>query len=57
VQILNQRNEYVPDGNPNINEHFVRHPSNYKLAKFTIYTKAKTPKETCNEILSLVVAA
>ncbi|WP_333426220.1 hypothetical protein [Microcoleus sp. F4-D5] len=21
----------MPDGNPNINEHFVRHPSNYKL--------------------------
>ena len=54
VQILNKRNEYVSDGSLNINEHFVRHPSNYELAKFTVYTKAKTPEETCNEILQLV---
>lgn len=56
VQILNERNEYVPDGNLNINEHFVRHPSNYDLAKFMVYTKANTPEETCNEILQLVGA-
>ncbi len=56
VQILNERNEYVPDGKLNINEHFLRHPSNYDLAKFTVYTKAKTPEETCNEILQLVGA-
>ena len=56
VQILNERNEYVSDGNLNINEHFVRHPSNYNLAKFTVYTKTKTPEETCNEILRLVGA-
>jgi shikimate kinase len=56
VQILNERNEYVPDGNLNINEHFVRHPSNYNLAKFTVYTKAKTLEEICNEILQLVGA-
>jgi shikimate kinase len=54
VQILNERNDYVSDGNLNINEHFVRHPSNYGLAKFTVYTKAKTPEETCGEILKLV---
>lgn len=54
VQILNERNKYMPDGSLNINEHFVRHPSNYQLAKFTVYTKAKTPEETCNEILQLV---
>ncbi len=57
VQILNERNKYMPDGSLNINEHFVRHPSNYQLAKFTVYTKAKTPEETCNEILQLVNVA
>lgn len=57
AQILNERNEYVPDGSLNINEHFVKHPSNYKLAKFTVYTKAKVPEETCNEILKLVSMA
>jgi shikimate kinase len=55
LQILNDRNEYLPDGNPNINEHFIRHQSNYVLAKFIVYTKEKTPQETCNEILKLVV--
>jgi shikimate kinase len=53
VQILNDRNKYVPDENLNINEHFVRHPSNCQLARFTVYTKAKTPEETCNEILKI----
>lgn len=54
VKILNQRNQYVPDGKPNINEHFVRHNSNYQLAKFTAYTKDKTPQETCDDILKLI---
>jgi len=54
VKILNERNEYVPDGKPNINEHLVRHNSNYQLAKFTVYTKDKTPTETCDEILKLI---
>jgi shikimate kinase len=54
VQILNERNEYVSDGQPNINEHFVKHPSNDQLAKFTVYNKGKTPEETCEEILKLI---
>jgi len=54
VQILNERNEYVSNGQPNINEHFVRHPSNDKLAKVTVYNKGKTPEETCEEILNLI---
>ncbi|WP_414561805.1 MULTISPECIES: shikimate kinase [unclassified Anabaena] len=54
VQILNERNRYVPDDKANINEHFVRHTSNYQLAKFTVYTKGKTPEETCSEILNLI---
>ncbi|MGV0028655.1 shikimate kinase [Phormidesmis priestleyi] len=54
VQILNERNEYVPDGQPNVNEHFVKHPSNDRLAKFTVYTQGKTPDETCEEILNLI---
>lgn len=53
IQILNERNDYTPDGTLNINEHFVKHHSNYELAKFTVYTKDKIPDETCNEILSL----
>ena len=33
------------------NEHFVRHPSNRRLAKIVAYTEGKTPEETCDEIL------
>jgi hypothetical protein len=54
IRILNERNKYLPDDIRSTNEYFVRHPSNYKLAKFITYTKAKTPAETCNEILKLV---
>lgn len=31
--------------------HFTRHHSNYDLAKITVYTKGKTPQETCEEVL------
>ena len=34
-----------------VNEHFARHPSNFKLAKTVIYTEGKTPEETCEEII------
>jgi shikimate kinase len=53
VQILNERNDNLPEGIRNINEHFVRHSSNYELAKVTVYTQGKTPEETCSEILRL----
>lgn len=36
------------------NEHFVRHPSNGLLAKFTVYTFGKTPEEVCDEIIGLL---
>lgn len=54
IHILNERDEFLREMKPNINEHFVRHHSNYDLAKHTIYTKGKTPEETCEEILRLI---
>ncbi len=54
LQILNERNQYVPDSKPNINEHLSKHTSNYQMAKFTVYTKNKKPEETCSEILNLI---
>jgi hypothetical protein len=33
------------------NEHFLRHPSNFTLAKFIVYTHAKSPEQTRDEIL------
>lgn len=34
-----------------VNEHFVKHPSNHRLATLVVYTNGKTPDETCAEIL------
>ena len=34
--------------------HFVKHPSNHKLAKIVVYTRGKSPEETRDEILSRV---
>jgi shikimate kinase len=54
IRILNDRNTYASDDQREVNEHLVRHRSNYDLAKFTAYTKGKTPEETCDEILAWV---
>lgn len=35
-----------------LNEQFVRHPSYRELATVVVYTKERTPEETCEEILS-----
>jgi shikimate kinase len=53
IKLLQARNE-LPDEWSHLNEHFVRHPSNHKLAKFTVFTNGKIPEETCDEILSLL---
>lgn len=34
-----------------VNEHFVKHPSNHRLATLAVYTGGKSPDETCAEIL------
>jgi hypothetical protein len=47
----------MPDEILEINEHFVKHSSNYKLAKFIVYTKTKTPEETRNDILKILGVA
>ena len=38
-----------------VNAHFVKHPSNQKLAKIVVFTEGKTPEETCEEILGRLV--
>jgi adenylate kinase family enzyme len=55
VALLRQRDEFVISDFDFI-EHFVRHHSNHDLAKFTVYTKDKTPEETCEEILAFIRA-
>ena len=61
IKILNSRmedkdyQEYFSkkdiDARKRLNELFVNHPSNYLLAKDIIYTKNKSPEETCEEII------
>ena len=38
-----------------LNEYFVKHPSNHQLAKLIIYTRDRTPKEICDEIVQKLV--
>lgn len=53
LQILEKRSKVVI-GSMEINEHFLKHRSNYDLAKYTIYTKDKTPEQTCQDILAQI---
>ncbi len=54
IQILHARNAYASEEQWAVNELFVRHHSNYDLAKYIAYTKDKSPEETCDEILQWV---
>ena len=39
-----------------LNEHYVRHPSNLRLAKKVFYTDGRSADETCNEIIAFVLS-
>jgi shikimate kinase len=55
ISTLNERTGgYVSNGF-DFHENFVRSRCNYELAKHTVYTKGKTPEETCAEIERLLV--
>ena len=55
IAILNERtNGFVSNGY-DFHDEFVRSRCNYELAKHTVYTKGKTPAETCEEIAKLLV--
>lgn len=54
IKILNARNTYATDAQREVNEHLVRHHSNYDLAKHIIYTDGKTPEQTSDEVLQWV---
>jgi shikimate kinase len=55
IAILNERTGgYVSNGY-DFHENFIKSCCNYELAKHTVYTKGKTPEETCEEIERLLV--
>ena len=51
LEILKECDRVIINGKE-INEHFLTHHSNYDLAKYTFYTKDKTPEQTTEEILA-----
>ncbi|GAB4210812.1 MAG: hypothetical protein OHK0022_44520 [Roseiflexaceae bacterium] len=64
VEIANARltTLYEQEGEPlrpgvlEMNATFVRHPANRLLATHTVYTKNKTPEETCEEIIQTILS-
>lgn len=55
IAILNERTGGFVSNGYDFHENFVRSRCNYELAKHTVYTKDKTPEETCEEIEKLLV--
>lgn len=51
LSVLRARRPSLVDIEPDINEHFLTHASNYALAKFIVYTADRTPEDCCAEIL------
>ncbi len=55
LRILKERDLDRPkDLNFDFNAHFLQHPGYRLLAKHVIYTKDKTPEQSCEEILGLM---
>lgn len=52
LKFIYERRSFTPIQRELI-EHLVFDESNFKLAKYTIYVKDKTPSDVCNEILSI----
>ncbi|MDQ3908293.1 MAG: shikimate kinase [Acidobacteriota bacterium] len=53
VRVLKGRGCLTTVGGFDLCVHFVKHPANFELAKFVVYTEGKTPEESRDEILSL----
>jgi hypothetical protein len=51
VRTLERRQNDLIDGVP-FPEYFVRHPSNRRLAKQTVYTRGRTPEQTADDVLA-----
>lgn len=54
--IVKAKGEEIKQELFDLNEYFIQHPSNRRLAKMVAYTKDKSPAEICAEILGKLVA-
>ncbi len=58
IKVLQKRSQHLVGTNAqgfDWSTFFVKHAANRQLAKYEIYTKGKTPAETCAEILTLCI--
>lgn len=51
VRVLQDRQSERKDG-MSLTEHSVRHPSNRRLAKQTVYTRGRTPEQTVDDVIA-----
>ena len=54
LQVLRERRPSLRAIDPDINAHFITHPSNHELATFTVYTEGRLPYDTCAEIVGRI---
>ena len=55
TRMLTETGKVFTDELFELNETFVKHPSNHQLAKQIIYTKDKTPENICDELVQKLV--
>lgn len=55
IQMLTEAGKDYHDDLFELNEYFIKHPSNYRLAKLVMYTKNKTPQEICDELVRKLI--
>jgi shikimate kinase len=55
IRMLSEAGKEFTDELFELNEYFVKHPSNHQLAKLVIYTKDKTPEKICDELVQKLV--
>src|SRR5574341_372363 len=51
IRMLSEAGKDYSDGLFELNQYFVKHPSNHLLAKLVIYTKDKPPEKICDELV------
>jgi hypothetical protein len=55
IRMLSEAGKEFTDELFELNEYFVRHPSNQRLARLVIFTKHKTPENICHELIQKLV--
>jgi shikimate kinase len=54
IRVLRGRRGTQRRGDLDLHRHFVLHPANRALATHVVYTRGRSPEETCEEIVALV---